>query len=205
VSRREREALDLDIADELESHLAHAADDLARTGLSLEAARLEARRRFGDLSTVHAAVRREDLWDRHLMQHLTFGLVALLLVGTAFLALHLSHAQTREARELAMVHAELAALRATPTDLERFGIAPRPNPDWTYSVGDAIRLTDSLDPHRFADHLSMTVEPDGKALFPDVGWVMVAGRKRADVEEQLQARYEQYYTDAEPRILLVQD
>ena len=51
----------------------------------------------------------------------------------------------------------------------------------------------------------MTVEPDGMALFPEVGWVPVAGNRREDVEMFLTQSYRELYVESRPHVLLVQD
>lgn len=49
-----------DLDDELQDHLRSAEDDLIASGLDPEAARVEARRRFGDVATVRRTVRELD-------------------------------------------------------------------------------------------------------------------------------------------------
>ncbi len=211
-NRAERSALEQDIADELASHLDHCADDLASAGLSLDAARSEARRRFGNTDTIHAACRREDLYENYLMQQLTIGLLALMLVGLAFFTVRQSHAQAVERERITEMHEQLTTLNANflalPEDtFSGLQMPPeeptRPESGWVYDVGDTIEIVDSLNPITFGQAGPIRVEPDGQALFPDAGWVMVADRSRQELEQELRQRYKVYYAQIEPRVVLV--
>ena len=114
---------------------------------------------------------------------------------------------------ISQLHTELANLNASLTALPERELGQpnplsendsRPEMGWTYGVGDTLELVDSLNRVTFGQARPIQVEPDGKALFPEVGWIAVAGRSRAELEVQLQELYESLYAEIKPRVVLIE-
>lgn len=115
---RPKSELERDIRDELEGHLALAAAELERQGLSPQDARAEAEKRFGDLAAVVAEVERV-----HLMQRLVLHWPMLAALALAVLSLGVvlwqQHVMKRQSESLvARLESRLvAATAAAPPPL----------------------------------------------------------------------------------------
>ena len=101
-----------DIEDELAFHLEQRERELVGRGMSQQAARAEALRRFGDVEQVRAACRRVQTGGRIIMQRVTLVLVVVLLAAIAWL----SWANVSSQR---IARAEMQAMRA---NMERLAV-----------------------------------------------------------------------------------
>ena len=116
-------------------------------------------------------------------------LIALLLLSTVAVGL-ISRQSAVEARmqaERAMMESRdrlemLAQIRArTPVDA---------------IVVEVGNILETFDRSRQRDFGTQTVvQRDGQALFPEIGWIEVAGKTRQEVEEMLTVAYRNVYED----------
>jgi hypothetical protein len=119
-----------------------------------------------------------------------------MLVGLAFFTVRQSQAQVAERTQISQLHSELAVLKASlmaesATDQATSSAVASNPPEvgWRCGVGDTLVVVDSLSPVTFGQSSPIQVEPDGKTLLPDVGWVTVADRSRAELEDHLLELY----------------
>lgn len=103
-----------DVEDELSSHVAMIEDELMREGLDTEAARAEARRRFGDPDRYRRECRDIALWERLMLQRISFALmlVITLALGLAAWQSWASQRRTTEAVDRLSKQIELLASRS---------------------------------------------------------------------------------------------
>lgn len=97
-----------EIERELEFHLAEASDELARQGLSLDAARARARERFGDFSKVRDACRRAQMGDRIVLVRIQWVVIVVLALVAGLFAMRLRAEQALAAQQQALAHDALA-------------------------------------------------------------------------------------------------
>ncbi len=90
---RPRAAITADIDAELAFHLDESARELEEAGLAPDAARAEARRRFGDTEQVRRECARTQMGERFMVQRLHFLLTGLLIAVVGFLWLGTRRAQ----------------------------------------------------------------------------------------------------------------
>lgn len=83
---RPMDLVEREIGDELRFHIEMRVDDNVRAGMSPEAAREDARRRFGDFRRIHTTCRRIQLGERIMLQRIQVGLTAILLVLVVVMA-----------------------------------------------------------------------------------------------------------------------
>ena len=83
---RPMDLVEREIGDELRFHVEMRVDDNVRAGMSPEAAREDARRRFGDFRRIHTTCRRIQLGERIMLQRIQVGLTAILLVLVVVMA-----------------------------------------------------------------------------------------------------------------------
>jgi hypothetical protein len=185
-------AVERDVEAEIEAHLAEAAAALEAEGLAPDEARAKARERFGDLERIRAECLRIRMGGMLTMNKLLVG--ALIAVSLALLATLLGsyvlYSRARMAQELAMaarMEAIEAAARARESET-RSGTQTI-----TVEVGDSLELVETLD--RISLSQNPVVQPDGKALVPEVGWVDVAGLTREQVEQRLREVLAPHYEE----------
>ncbi len=87
-----------EIDEELQFHIDRVAAELVRSGLSLDEALLEARRRFGDIHTITRACTHQRLRTRTMLQRFNTVLIALLVAAVATLMFR-SEAEAAESRD----------------------------------------------------------------------------------------------------------
>lgn len=121
---RPRAVIAADIDAELAFHLDESARELEEAGLAPDAARAEARRRFGDTEQVRRECARTQLGERIMVQRLHFVLTGLLIAVVGFLWLGTRRAQAeieahRSANQelMARLAAEAEKLSALPAGL----------------------------------------------------------------------------------------
>jgi len=184
-------AVERDVEAEIEAHLAEAAAALEVEGLAPDEARARARQRFGDFDKIRAECLRIRMGGLHAMNKLLVG--ALIVVTLALLATitgsYWLYARARMAQGLAMA-ARTQALEAEQRAHESEAQAlPQ---EITVAIGDELELVESMHPEL---QLHTVVQSDGKALFPEVGWVDVAGLSREQVEERLRQQFAPFYEE----------
>ena len=70
-------------------------------------------------------------------------------------------------------------------------------------VAEAGDVIETLDQHRQIDFgEQVVVQPDGKVLLIDLGWIDVAGRTREELEQMLTEAYAPYYADLTVNVIL---
>jgi Bacterial Ig-like domain len=117
VEGRSAEAIDREILDELEFHVAMRSAEIERGGTPPNEARRQAMLRFGNFDEIRQNCRRTLLGERIMLQRVQIVLIALLVV--AVIAMGISMFQLQRANNSALaeltaaVH-ELATPRATP-------------------------------------------------------------------------------------------
>jgi RNA polymerase sigma-70 factor (ECF subfamily) len=77
---RPMKEIDREICDELQFHVETRIEENVRAGMSPEAARADARRRFGDFRRIYRSCRRIQLGERMMLQRIQVALTAVLLV-----------------------------------------------------------------------------------------------------------------------------
>jgi len=195
-SAQER-AIERDVEAELAAHLALAAEALEAEGHAPGEARALARERFGDLERVRRECLRIRLGGSHAMKIalLVSNLVLVAALLVALLVARAQHVRAQEAMERAM-NAQAVALEAA----ERARDAATPHGPVVVEVGDVI---ETFDQHRQVDFSEqVAVQPDGKVLLHDVGWVEVAGLTREGVENRLTEAYAPYYQDLTVNVII---
>lgn len=179
---------------ELEHHLALAAQALEARGLAPEEARREAARGFGDASRIERQCVRIRIGDRTMWQRVHAGFTLLLLLTIVLLAWRGRAAQI-QARETATQALEsLQAALASRLEAER--VAPVLEPV-IVRPGDRLTFVDRYNPGL---DVTRTVAEDGKVLVPEVGWVLVAGLTREEVEESLGELLRRYFLEVDLKI-----
>jgi protein involved in polysaccharide export with SLBB domain len=190
-----------DVEAELAAHLELAAEALQGEGHAPEAARRLARERFGDLDRVRRECLSVRLGGIHVMKKLLVVVNLVLLAALAAAAgfAYLGHTRAVLAMEQAQLaleqaRAEAARAEALAVDVSRLQAAVAPALEAVVvEVGDVIEI---LDQHRIVDLSEQAlVQPDGKVLLHDVGWIDVVGLTREQVEQRLAEAYAPYYQD----------
>ena len=114
-------------------------------------------------------------------------LIALLSVGIVMVVYQ---GRKASARSLAIAEQALAESRERMSALGQ-GLPREPVDKIVVRVGDTL---ETFDRYRALDFGTMTaVQRDGEALFPEIGWVAVAGTTRQEVAELLREAYEPFY------------
>ena len=101
-----------EIVDELRFHVEMRAEENVRVGMSPEAARVDARRRFGDFGRIHQTCRRIQLGERIMLQRIQVGLTAVLLVVVVVLAVGFYRRQARYDAALVGLHQSIEQMQA---------------------------------------------------------------------------------------------
>lgn len=178
---------------ELEHHLACAADALRGQGLDPEAARQEARRRFGDVEAIGRACVRIRTGGTQMWKRLHLALTIVLAVGIVFSLL-----LQRQATALAQRSAEEARMEAAHAmQLVREKERPAPVEHIVIGVGDAVALIDQYG-HDLGE--VQVVAADGKILLPGAGWVLVAERTRDQAEAMVTEALKPFYDQVDVKI-----
>ncbi|MEO0662087.1 MAG: HEAT repeat domain-containing protein, partial [Planctomycetota bacterium] len=116
-----------EIDEELRFHVDETAAELVRDGWEPAAARTEAARRFGDTGAVADACYRQRNWDRIMLQRLSTGLIALLVVAVVVLIYRGNAATAAQRVSLESMHATIADLSTRNAELlERLVAADAP-------------------------------------------------------------------------------
>lgn len=84
-----------EIDDELRFHIEMRVEENVRAGMSPEAAREDAQRRFGDFRRIQTTCRRIQLGERIMLQRIQVGLTAILLVVVVVMAVSFSKRQAK--------------------------------------------------------------------------------------------------------------
>jgi cell division protein FtsL len=182
---------------ELEHHLACAAAALMEQGLDAEAARTEARRRFGDVEAIGRACVRIRRGGTVMMRRLHLGLTVVLALALVFMVF-----AQRQAIVEARVEAErsrMEAEQALALLLERQEKEEHPEPveHIVIGVGDVLVLVDDHD-HDLGE--AQFVAADGKILLPGAGWVFVAGLTREEAESAVTEALRPFWDEVDVRI-----
>jgi RNA polymerase sigma-70 factor (ECF subfamily) len=83
---RPMQEIERQIVDELQFHVEMRIEENVRAGMSPEAARADAQRRFGDFRRIHQSCRRIQLGERIMLQRIQVALTAILLVVVVVMA-----------------------------------------------------------------------------------------------------------------------
>ena len=200
-SAQER-AIERDVEAELAAHLALSAEALEDEGHPADEAQRLARERFGDIGRIRRECLRARLGGIHAMKKLLIAsnVVLLLALAAALLMMRAQTARARAAMEQAMA-AEMDARAQAAAAAQQAELAARvPVVRITVEVGDEI---ETLDRHHRIDFGERAiVQPDGKVLLHDVGWIAVHGLSREEVEQRLTEAYAPYYEDLEVNVIV---
>lgn len=107
-------AVEQEIREELEFHLAMRTEELVRDGMSADDARAAAEAQFGNFDCVYRSCRHALLGDRIMFQRLQTGTIAALLLAVVALAYHSHSSQSANQLAIAEMATQLAALRSAP-------------------------------------------------------------------------------------------
>jgi len=181
--------VEADIRAELEAHLALSEEALRAEGRTHDEAESEARERFGDLERTLRACRRVRLGGRLMLVRIQWVLIALLAASTVAFAFYGRQSSARAAVQARMAMEDarqsMAALASARSREPVEAIVVR--------VGDVL---ETFDRSRMRDIGTQTsVQRDGQALFPEIGWIEVAGKTRQEVEGLLTTAYRSVYED----------
>lgn len=191
-SREEAEAA---VRAELEHHLACAAEALRGQGLDPEAARQEARRRFGDVEAIGRACVRIRTGGTQMWKRLHLALTIVLAVGIVVTLLI-----NRQATALARRSAEEARMEAAHAmELLREQERPEPVEHIVIEVGDELQLVNVTDDVPMG---AQRVAADGKILLPGAGWFRVAGLTREDAEAAVTKALKAYEANIDVKIVV---
>ncbi len=109
---RPRAAIEQDIHDELESHIALRTDALVEEGVAPDEARRRAESAFGDRQRIFAACRRTQLRERIMLQRINFTVLLAVLAAFGWSLWRAEALHDRTAGAFGDVRGELQALRA---------------------------------------------------------------------------------------------
>jgi len=104
--------IEREIIDELQFHLEMRSEDNVRAGMSLEDARAEAQRRFGDFPRIHTMCRRIQLGERIMLQRIQFALTTMLLVVVVVMAIGFYKRQAQYDAALKGLHQSIEQMQA---------------------------------------------------------------------------------------------
>lgn len=186
-------AAERDVEAEIEAHLAEAAAALEAEGLAPDEARAKARERFGDLDKIRAECLRIRMGGMHAMNKLLVGaLIATTLALLATLAgSFFLYTRARKAQDMAMV-AQMEAMQAAAERAREAEAKLQPQ-EITIEIGDELELVDHSGRLQIRDRA--VVQPDGKALIPELGWFDVSGLTREEVEMHLLIAFQPFYSE----------
>lgn len=103
--------IEREIVDELRFHLEMRVEDNVRAGMSPEAARLDAQRRFGDFRQIHRTCRRIQLGERIMLQRIQVALTASLLVVVVVMAVGFYKRQSQYDAALIGLHLSIEQMQ----------------------------------------------------------------------------------------------
>ncbi len=169
------DVVDAEIAEELAFHVEARTEENIAAGMDPAAARRDAEARFGDVERIRRSCRWVRLGERIMLQRIHFVITLLLLVAIGFSMV-----------QIAELH---GALRASNQAMDPLMFS-RGSP-LVIGIGDTLRIEDFASPGSF--DAEETVAIDGNALFPEIGWVAVAGLTRPEAEVLLSELYKPYY------------
>lgn len=109
-SRRSTRDVERDIDDEIAFHLESAARELEAEGLSLDEARAEARRRFGNVEAITRECRRTGASGRIFFQSLSIVAIVVLTLAVVLLLLRGRALEAASQEQVARLHDEIARL-----------------------------------------------------------------------------------------------
>lgn len=190
-------ALHDDVRAELESHIELCVDELVEAGETPERARQTAEARFGDIDVIAGRCLAEKNRGAVGMK----GLVAVLVIGlglavVAFATLSVRARQAAVEREMAArLVAEERAVELAQRRPALLGQDDVPSP------GDRVQVTTMIAGGHEAE-TEATVDAGGMILLPEVGRLLVTDKTRLELEQWVNAAYDQYYADL-PRLYVV--
>ena len=103
--------IEREIVDELGFHLEMRVEDNVRAGMSPEAARADAQRRFGDFRRIHRTCRRIQLGERIMLQRIQVALTTILLAVVVVMAIGIYKRQSRYDAALADLHRSMEQMQ----------------------------------------------------------------------------------------------
>jgi hypothetical protein len=133
---RSRQEIEHDIDDELEFHLEQLVAEERALGKPPDAARLEARRRFGSIDHYRKLCLNVNLKERIMLQRINLGLLVLVALGLGFTAWQSWAAQSRTADAVEGLTKQLAEMRAAPATPNA---APAATPSTVTITGEIAR------------------------------------------------------------------
>lgn len=137
---RAASAVEAEIAEEIEFHLALRARDNAEAGMSDADARAAALSCFGDVERIRSACRRIQIGERTMLQRWNAGATAILLVIAAYLGWQLASSRSETAAMVESLRADIGslaqALRASERAREGLAASGGRNGDLLVALGE---------------------------------------------------------------------
>ncbi|MEM9379452.1 MAG: permease prefix domain 1-containing protein [Planctomycetota bacterium] len=190
-------ALQDDVRAELESHIELYVDELVEAGETPERARRSAEARFGDIDVIAGRCLAEK--NRGAMG--TKGLFAAHVIGLGLVVVGFAVMSVR-ARQVAAEREMVAQRYANELATERArGVPDLLGQEDVPSPGDRVSVTSMLTGGHEADHEAI-VDAGGMILLPEVGRVLVTDKTRLELEQWVNAAYEEYFADL-PQLYVV--
>jgi len=185
------QAVEADVREELEAHLALAVEDGLREGLDEETARARAFERFGDFEGTVRGCTRLKTGGGNVARKLSWILVAVLAVGLMLAMVQSRANQARAEAAMAEMRHAMAVLQEERQRglLELEEQEPRPV---IVGLGDELELVDAQNESL---NFRAQVAGDGTILLPEVGHIEVVGLSRPEVEAALRERYAAYFQE----------
>ena len=169
--------IEREIVDELEFHLEMRTEDNLQTGMSPQAAREDARRRFGDFRRIHQTCRNIQLGERIMLQRIQVALTAVLLIVVVVMATGFYYQQAENEANVRQVRRSIEHVRKGLDGVLVLGCHPG---DCHYSEGNYFTRRRGLLLKNLLEYVG--IEPERF----QVRWVSASeGAKFADTVAQV--------------------